>query len=146
MKKLDYTISYLKDNLLMVKVGNNIKVLYRKAFKEVVNSVVSGEMYLFNNNVLLDPDSLLLLKGYIFTGVSFEDLSIQVDMQIFDLNDKPVEYILHKNFICVKYNNITDINFPVAIVNFVPKTTHWAGGIFYAHFIELHTGGYNEGI
>lgn len=129
----------------MTKIKNDIKVLYRKAFKEVEVSTFAGEMYLFNNNNLLDKNSLYLLSDYIFTGIAIEDLNTQVALHIMNINNDPVEYVLHKNFICVKYIN-TDFNLPVAVLSFVPKTTHWAGGSFYAHFIELDSGGYYESI
>ena len=123
----------------MYVIGNDIKVLYKRYNKEVKVEIdeVLGELNLYNNNSLLEEDSEFLLDKYVFTGISIEPVESIIKLTILGKNGIYVDYWLHKDFIYVKNigNDLDDG--VVAVVSFKPKTNHWVGENFYAHFIEL---------
>ena len=121
----------------MVKITNEIKVLYKVYSKEVKLEDHLGVLYLFNNNSLLSADDAIIISDYIFTGVAIEPLNDLVKLEVLDNNYNKLEYALHKNFICVKVNDI-NCDEPIAVLSFSPATSHWVGDLFYAHFIEIN--------
>ncbi len=122
----------------MVTIGNNIKVLLTKYSEDVIIDDIGGELLLYNHSHLCgftDQTTISLLKDYRFTGVSLEYLENVMKMEIKNFYDESLDFFIHLNYIFVKQQG-AELDDPICVVSFVPKSSSWIGAQFYANFIE----------
>jgi hypothetical protein len=125
-----------KGGLNKLHIGNDIKVLLTKYSKDVIIDDIGGELLLYNHSNLDPFTERGILKEFIFTGISFDPLPEVISFQVCDLYEDPLEYMIYKKYFFVKYYTGIDLNDPICVVGFKPKTDHWICKRFYAHFIE----------
>lgn len=124
----------------MTQVNNNIKMLFKKYSEHVILDTTGGEMYLYDNSALIDPEDSFaysLLVSYIFTGVSFDLSNEQVSMIIVNLDGDLVKYAMYKDYIYIEKSSVHNTELPIGIATFIPRLEHWVGNVFYAHFIQI---------
>jgi hypothetical protein len=123
----------------MVIISNDIKVLFTKYHKDVIIDDIGGEMLLYDNTDFCDfkdSESLEVLKGYVFTGISFKELPSAVVLKIQNLYGDYLDYVICNNYVFIKKDTSIKSTDPLGVVSFFAKNTEILYKQFYAHFIE----------
>lgn len=122
----------------MVKVNNDIKILFTKYNEFVTIDDIGGEALIYNHSFLLKERNIYL-EDYYFSGIKLNNMVEYVEIKPIDLYGNTLYYIIYNDYLYIeKQPNLSNTD-PICVLGFYIKNSKLINSQFYAHFIEQIT-------